>query len=102
LSIANVLDKAQDPAAYNVMHAYLRTFEKVKNDEELKKIAALQESARRCIILAIKACSVINFEEILDLKAIKSVEQSEKEAFEFLSLFVNTDVKNFNSQVSKF
>jgi len=84
------------------MHAYLRTFEKVKNEDELKKLATLQASARRCIILAIKACSVINFEEILDLKAVKSVQQSEKEVFDFLSAFVNTDVKNFNNQVSKF
>jgi len=96
LTIANVLDKDQDAAAYEVMHAYLRTFEKTKNEDDLKKVQNLQESARKCIILAIKACSVINFEEILDLKAIKAVQQTEKEVFEFISLFVNTDVKDFN------
>ena len=102
LSIAQVLDKDQDPEAYKVMHAYLRTFERTKNEDELKKLKDLQVNARRCIILAIKACQVINFEEILDLKAIKSVQQSEKQVFEFLSLFVNTDVKDFNNQVGKF
>lgn len=96
LTIANVLDEDEDPSAYEVMHAYLKTFEKNTTEDELKKLTNLQDSARRCIILAIKACSVINFEEILDLKAIKAVEQSEQQVFEFISLFVKTDMNDFN------
>jgi len=59
--VATVLDKeGDDTGAFNLMHAHLRLFEKASEDE-LKE----QENAvRRCIILAIKASTVINFEEL--------------------------------------
>lgn len=41
-------------------------------------MAAIETQARRCVILAIKSSSVINFEELLDLKAIKSLEAVSK------------------------
>lgn len=51
------------------MHAYLRLYgTKQLSSKELGEIEA---DARRCVILAIKAVDVINFEELLDLPAIK-------------------------------
>ena len=52
------------------MHAYLRLFKKQLSNKELKEIEA---DARRCVILAIKAVDVINFEELLELPAIKQM-----------------------------
>lgn len=68
--VATVLDKeGDDTGAFNLMHAHLRLFEKASEDE-LKE----QENAvRRCIILAIKASTVINFEELQDLAAFKAL-----------------------------
>jgi hypothetical protein len=37
-------------------------------------MAEQESAARRCVILAIKSSSVINFEELLDLKSIKALE----------------------------
>ena len=56
-------------SAFRVMHAYLRLYgTKQLSSKELGEIEA---DARRCVILAIKAVDVINFEELLDLPAIK-------------------------------
>jgi hypothetical protein len=67
LSIAKSLDAEGDDGAFSVLHAYLRQFENKEN------LAPNESDARRCVILAIKSRSVINFEELLDLKAIKSL-----------------------------
>lgn len=68
LNVAKSLEDAQDEGAFQVLHAYLRQFE---ND---KAVVDVEAEARRCVILAIKASSVINFEELLDLKSIKALE----------------------------
>jgi hypothetical protein len=67
LSIARSLDAEGDDGAFSVLHAYLRQFENKDN------LSPNESDARRCVILAIKSRSVINFEELLDLKAIKSL-----------------------------
>jgi hypothetical protein len=67
LSIAKSLDAEEDDGAFSVLHAYLRQFENKDN------LTPSESEARRCVILAIKSRSVINFEELLDLKAIKSL-----------------------------
>lgn len=64
------------------------------------------------MILAIKTPNVINFEELLDLKAIKALEgvsiflthnlQKNKDVFSLLSLFTSTDAKNFLKELSQF
>lgn len=71
LSVAQSLDSAGDEGAFQVMHAYLRQFEFDKNTSNM---AQIEPHARRCVILAIKTPNVINFEELLDLKAIKALE----------------------------
>ena len=71
LSVAQTLDKVNDEGAFQVMHAYLRQFELDKNSQNLGQT---EQHARRCVILAIKTPTVINFEELLDLKAIKALE----------------------------
>jgi hypothetical protein len=55
--------------AFKTMISYLSTFEgSSENDLVQNKI---EEEAYKCIILAIKVPTVINFEEVLKFKAIK-------------------------------
>lgn len=71
--VATVLDKEGDETgAFNLMHAFLRLFEKSSEDECKKQETAV----RRCVILAIKANNVINFEELQDLTAIKALKSN--------------------------
>lgn len=42
----------------------------------------MEQDARRCVILAIKSPAVINFEELLDLKAIKALESVSRLAYQ--------------------
>lgn len=58
--------------------------------------------ARRCLVLAIKAKSVINFEELLALKAVKLLGKMEKDLFLFFNLFIDSDAQNFKGQVQKY
>jgi hypothetical protein len=51
------------------MHAFLRLHERSEQSEILE----FETVVRRCVILAIKAGSVINFEELQDLTAIKAL-----------------------------
>jgi hypothetical protein len=51
------------------MHAFLRSHERSEQSEILEH----ETVVRRCVILAIKAGSVINFEELQDLTAIKAL-----------------------------
>lgn len=69
------LDKVDDPEAFKVMHAYLRLFqnEDKKQNYKEEEMKNLDSEARRCVILAIKARNVINFEELLHLNAIKKL-----------------------------
>jgi len=81
------------------MHAYLRQFELDKNTANM---APIEPHARRCVILAIKTIRVINFEELLDLKAIKALESKHQDVFKFLNLFTKTDAKNFLKELTQF
>lgn len=51
------------------MLAYLKLFQGSSQDELAKN--KVEEDAKRCVILAIKVPTVINFEEVLDLDALK-------------------------------
>ena len=55
----------------------------------------VEDDAKRCVLLAVKVPTVINFEEVLDLDAIKYLKGKKKEVFDFLSLFTSTDAKEF-------
>lgn len=81
------------------MHAYLRLFKKKLSADELK---LTERDARRCVILAIKAVDVINFEELLDLQAIKQLSGANEEVLKLLNLFTTTDAKGFEAQINKF
>ena len=74
------------------MHAYLKLFKKQLKAEEL---AQTESDARRCVILAIKAVDVINFEELLDLQVIKQMTGKNTEVSKLLNLFTSTDAKGF-------
>ena len=43
--------------------------------------------------------TVINFDEVLDLDAIKHLKAKKKEVFDFMSLFTSTDAKDFSSKI---
>ena len=62
----------------------------------------MQPFAQRCLVLAIKSKNVINFEELLALKAVRVLATKEKELFELFNLFINTDARDFKGQVQKF
>src|SRR3569833_140915 len=62
----------------------------------------VEDDAKRCVILAIKVPTIINFEEVLDLDAVKYLQGKKKEVFDFISLFTETDTKTFSAQVKKF
>ena len=55
----------------------------------------MEDDAKRCVLLAVKVPTVINFEEVLDLDAIKYLKGKKKEVFDFMSLFTSTDAKDF-------
>ncbi len=60
------------------------------------------QMAHRCIVLAIKTKSVINFEELLALKTVKLLASKEKEFFEFFNLFIKSDARDFKGQLKSF
>lgn len=45
---------------------------------------------------------MINFEELLDVPAIKNLEQSNKLVLDFLALFIETDARSFAAELPKF
>ena len=55
--------------AYKVMEAYLKLFER-SNEQELQS-NHVENEARRCVILAIKVPTVVDFAETLKLNAVK-------------------------------
>jgi len=91
------LDRINDPKAFKVSHAYLKQFQNESKYAQIKpeELESLDVDARRCIILAIKARDVINFEELIELNAVKKLEEGHKEVLDFLDLFTSTDAKNF-------
>ena len=84
--------------AFNAYQLLLQEFESASEAE----IASAQPMAHRCLILAIKSNRVLNFEEILALKAVKVLQTKEKELFEFFSLFIKTDAQDFKGQIQKY
>ena len=81
------------------MHAYLKLFKNKLKADELK---LTERDARRCVILAIKAVDVINFEELLDLEAIKQLTGKNEQVSNLLNLFTSTDAKGFESKLGQF
>lgn len=73
----------------------LKEYESAKDAE----IEAAQTHAHRCIVLAIKSKSVINFEELLALKAVKLLATKEKEFYAFFNLFITSDARDFKGQL---
>jgi hypothetical protein len=77
--------------AFNAYFSLLKEYESANEAQ----IAELQPFAQRCLVLAIKSKNVINFEELLALKAVKVLATKEKELFELFNLFINTDARDF-------
>ena len=62
----------------------------------------MEDDAKRCVLLAVKVPTVINFEEVLNLDAIKYLKGKNREVFDFMSLFTSTDAKDFTQKVKQF
>jgi ribosomal protein L14E/L6E/L27E len=62
----------------------------------------IEVEARRCVILAIIDPKVINFDEVLSLKAIKHLQSKDKEIFDLISAFTLNNTKDFITNVKKF
>jgi len=81
--------------AFNAYRLLLKEYESAKDSE----IDAASDLAHRCIVLAIKSKSVINFEELSALKAVKLLATKEKDFFAFFNLFITSDARDFKGQV---
>jgi hypothetical protein len=94
-SCATALDRNNEPvAAFSVMAAYLKLFQK-SSDSELSQ-HNVEREAKRCVLLAIKVPTVIDFKDILELTAVKYLQSKSKDVFDFMSLFTSTDTKQFS------
>ena len=85
--------------AFKVMHAYLKLYEQ---SEKAAILAATENDARRCVILAIKAVDVINFAELINLSAIKQLTQKHQKVFTLLNLFTEATCAEFKNQLSNY
>ena len=56
-------------AAFNVMMAYLKLFE--RSSEQELATSNIEGEAKRCVLLGIQVPIVIDFADILNLKAVK-------------------------------
>lgn len=50
-------------------------------------------------MLAIKSKNVINFEELLALKAVKALAGKDKEVYELFNLFMQSDAQDFKGKL---
>jgi len=82
------------------MLAYLRLFQKC-SEQEIAQFN-IEPEAQRCVILGVIVPTVIDFADILQLKAVKSLQGKNKEVFDFMSLFTQTDSKEFEAKVKTF
>ena len=100
-SSALSLDKNNEyVAAFQVTVAYLKLFQK-SSDQEIQA-AKIEHEAQRCVILGVKVPTVIDFADILQLKAVQNLQGKNKEVFDFMSLFTSTDSKQFEAKVKGF
>ena len=98
--MGRVLDKVGESShAFKVMHAYLKLYEQ---SESAANLAATEDDARRCVILAIKAVDVINFAELINLPAIKQLTQKHQKVFTLLNLFTEASCSEFKNQLSNY
>jgi hypothetical protein len=79
---------------------YLKLFKGASQDELTN--SKIEEEAKRCVVLAVKVPTVINFDEVLELDAIKYLKDKKKEVFDFMTLFTQTDAKDFSSKIETF
>lgn len=90
-AVGRVLDSNNDEATFHVNKAYIKLFTKAQMNKEV------EAAARRTVILALKNTSFINFEELLEVEAIKAIAGSHKDVFDLLTSFTNTDAKDFKT-----
>jgi hypothetical protein len=58
--------------AFEVYEAYLKTFEKASSADLTSH--NIEKEAKRCVLLAIKVPTIIDFAEVLKLKAVKHLQ----------------------------
>ena len=97
-TVGRALDKiGESGAAFKVFFSALKLYE-----ESDASIALIEEDARRCVILAIKAVDVINFAELLELPAIKQLTSKHAKVFELLNQFSESTAQEFKSNLTGF
>lgn len=95
-SIATTLDSLDDSTnAFKIMHAYIKLF----TEDDAQGIEASQAEAKRCVILAIRAVDVINFAELVDLPAIKSLQAKNADLIKLLNLLSQSSAQDFAGQL---
>ena len=77
------------------MHAYIKLF----TEDDAQGIEASQGEAKRCVILAIRAVDVINFAELVDLPAIKSLQAKNADLIKLLNLLSQSSAQDFAGQL---
>lgn len=82
------------------MLAYLKLFQKSTEAELVSN--QVETLAKRCVVLGVKVPTVIDFADILQLKAVKFLSGKDKQVFDFMSLFTQTDSKEFETKVQQF
>lgn len=89
-------------AAFRVMIAYLKLFQ--KSTEQELNAHKIEQQAKRCVILGVRVPTVIDFADILQLTAVKHLQGNKdmKEVFDFMSLFTSTEAKEFEGKVKNF
>ena len=73
--------------------AYLKLFQR-SSDAELTQ-HKIEHEAKRCVILGVRVPTVIDFNDILQLSAVKYLQAKDKQVFDFMSLFTSTATKEF-------
>lgn len=62
----------------------------------------MEDDARRCVILAIKAVDVINFAELQDLQAIKQLTEKHTKVFALLNMFTQSTAQEFKTKLNEY
>lgn len=83
--VGSALDKVgESGSAFQVIFAYLKLYTEADGAEVLAKT---ETDARRCVILAIKAVDIINFDELVEQAAIKALTGKHAKVFSLLNMF---------------
>lgn len=98
--VGSALDKVgESGSAFQVIFAYLKLYTEADGAEVLAKT---ETDARRCVILAIKAVDIINFDELVEQAAIKALTGKHAKVFSLLNMFTTASAQDFKTKLSEY